>query len=263
MPPSGGTRRPASVSASRYRSPQLAVVPAAETRPADRATQGPRAVSATTEPASAVARWLPFAGGIAVVVVVTIVVAIVAVQLGAERSDRQSATGAQPAATRPGAGATNSGGQRLQGMTPAGWQKYLDIQYGYEVAVPSSWEPVQDRVGRAAFRDPTTGAFARIERTERPLQPLEREPKRAEQTYADRDYRRIRLDATMFKGVQAAEWEFVFTNSRVRWHAADLHLLVDGVGYAISFQVPENFWPAARATMASIRASFGTGGQAG
>jgi hypothetical protein len=206
---------------------------------------------------------VPLAGGIAVAAVIVIVIVIVAVQLGAARADRQGRTGAQTGATRAPAAAASAGGQRLQGVTPAGWQKYLDIQYGYEIAVPSTWEPVQDRVGRAAFRDPQTGAFARVERTEHPLQPLEREPKRAERTYADQGYRRIRLESTTFRGVPAADWEFVFSSSQVKWHAADLHLLLGGVGYAISFQVPEDLWPGSRATMASIRASFGTEDPAG
>lgn len=262
MPPPGATRPPASVSATRQRSPHLAVVPPVEARPVEQPapTLAPR--SAGT-PASAVAGWLPLAGGIAVAAVIAVVVAIVAIQLGTDRPASRAGTGRGAAATRAQGAAGNAGEQGLAGATPAGWQKYLDIQYGYEIAVPATWEPVQDRVGRAAFRDPQTGAFARIERTERPLKPLELEPRRAERSYADRGYERIRLDSTKFKGVEAADWEFLFDSSGARWHAADLHLLVEGVGYTISFQVPEDSWPALRATMASIRASFGTEDLAG
>ena len=144
----------------------------------------------------------------------------------------------------------------MRGVTPDGWQEYLDPQFGWRIAVPGDWEPVQDRADRVAFRDPRTGAFTRVDRAEDPLEPLRREPLRAELTYRDLGYRRLKLTPTTYKGQEAVEWEFTYTTDGTQYHAADLHVLVDDVDYVISFQAPEVLWPSARPNLERIRNSF-------
>jgi hypothetical protein len=148
----------------------------------------------------------------------------------------------------------------LRGVTPSNWQPFIDPQYGWHIAIPPTWEPVQDRAGRVSFTDPATGAFIRVERAEGPLRPLAREAERAERTLKTQpDYQRVRLEDTVYKGVEAVEWEFTYSEKGQGMHAADLHLLVHDVDYVISYQAPEATWATARPVLERIRNSFEVG----
>jgi hypothetical protein len=207
-------------------------------------------------------RWPLVGAVVAVCLILAAVAAIAVVQLANGNDNR--AGGPATRTTQAGQATGPTGGQAtansLRGVTPPGWQEYIDPQYDWRVAVPSTWEPVQDRADRVAFRDPQTGAFARVDRAEKPLSPLIREPQRAEHTYEGRGYDRIKLDAGAFKGVQSVDWEFRYRNNGATIHAADLHLLIDSVDYVVSFQAPEASWSVAEPVMTSVRNSFEAGG---
>ncbi len=147
--------------------------------------------------------------------------------------------------------------QRVTGTRPDGWQEYLDPEHGHVIAVPSTWEPVQDRAQRVVFQDPATGAFVRVDREPRPGGPLEQEPLRLEDRYQGRNYQRLRLESTSFKGLPAAVWEFTYQDGSTTMHVEELRFIVNDAAYVISFQVPETSWTATERQREQIHGSFG------
>jgi hypothetical protein len=203
-------------------------------------------------------RWMLVVSTLAALAAIAVVVFIVVLRFNSEPNEdqRPSAGQAPPGNT---ATSTPANDQPIKGVVPEGWQEYLDPQFGWSIAVPASWEPVQDRAGRVAFRDPTTGAFARVDRGESATQPPANEAQRAERTYQNRSYKRIKLSTEPFKGHDAAEWEFTYQNGGSRQHATDLYLIAKGDVYDLSFQSPEPTWETVRPLLAQIRNSFSIG----
>jgi serine/threonine protein kinase len=203
-------------------------------------------------------RALVLLSSIAVGVTLAVIVIIAFLQLGREDPGTPTAPGGQRGSTQTTVSPTTV--QALRGVTPSNWQPFIDPQFGWRIAVPSTWEPVQDRGGRVSFRDPASGAFVRVERAEGPLKPLVREAERAERTFKSQDgYERLKLESSVYKGVEAVEWEFRYRDGGGEMHAADLHLLVDDVDYVISYQAPEATWGSARPILERIRNSFEAG----
>jgi hypothetical protein len=203
-------------------------------------------------------RLLVLLASIAFGVALAVIVIIAFLQFGREEPQTQPPLGGQGGATPRTAVPTTV--QSLRGVTPNNWQPFIDPQYGWRIAVPPTWEPVQDRGGRVSFRDPVSGAFVRVERAEGPLKPLAREAERAERTFQARPgYKRVKLQSTVYKGVEGVEWEFSYVDGGTQMHAADLHLLIDDIDYVISYQAPEKAWGSARPILERIRNSFEAG----
>jgi len=200
--------------------------------------------SGAREPASG---WRARAWWVPATLLVAACVVVAAVALG-------RTTGAPPAAPAQGQAPARPATERA---APPGWQPFEDAQSGFGVAIPPGWALVQDRTGGLAFRDEGTGSTVRIQHTDAPAPQPDDEPRRSERTYlATGPYKRIRLDATTFRGQPAAEWEFTFTRAGVDWHAEDLYFIAGGRGYWLSFQTPADRWAASGPMRAALRDSF-------
>ena len=144
----------------------------------------------------------------------------------------------------------------LAGITPRGWREYIEPRFDYGIAVPPEWKPVEGRAEVLAFYDPRTDALVSVERAEKP-EALPEHPLAGYDEDQYRDYRRIKLESTRFKGVPALDWEFVHSVDRTRLHTSDLRLFIgDDVVYRMSFQSPDEVWSKLQSTLERIRGSL-------
>lgn len=217
-----------------------------DTGPADEPASGadarPAAASRTPAPRPARRRRLP-ALALAVVVALTVIAAL------GERlaGDAMPAPPAAAALTRP-----------ATGVTPPGWQEHTDRAAGFTVAAPSGWRELPDNVRDVVFTDPRTGATAAVTHVGEPPGDLSVIATHAERNYRGLDYRRIRLDPSVYQGHPAVVWEFEFTSGGTTVRALDLHVHADDGAYVLGFQAPVAHWAATRVTREGFTGSFRT-----
>jgi hypothetical protein len=70
------------------------------------------------------------------------------------------------------------------------------------------------------------------------------------------DYDEIRIDPTTFKGYDAAEWEYSYSEDGVQLHAIDLGFVTGELGFALNFQTREEDWDASKRLWRTLKASF-------
>jgi hypothetical protein len=75
-----------------------------------------------------------------------------------------------------------------------------------------------------------------------------------------RGYKRIRMEKTDYRGLDAAIWEYTYTEGGTRLHAVNLGFVAsDQRAYALNFQTRETDWAAAQPTFESVKRSFAFG----
>ncbi|WP_443048151.1 protein kinase domain-containing protein [Streptomyces sp. NBC_00252] len=122
--------------------------------------------------------------------------------------------------------------------TPAGWRR--DLKTGAEVHYTSP-DGSQELVGKSAL---ARGDL---------METWEASERNAQQ---GRDYRKIRLERTTFRGFPAVSWEYTFTLKGVAWHARLLGFDEDGKSYQINTWYQPDVETRALETYDKVRDSF-------
>ncbi|MEV6499261.1 serine/threonine-protein kinase [Streptomyces prunicolor] len=122
--------------------------------------------------------------------------------------------------------------------TPNGWRR--DLKTGAEVHYTSP-EGTQELVGKSSLaRGDLMETWEASEQSAR----------------KGRDYRKIRLDRTTFRGYPAVSWEYTFTLKGVPWHARLLGFDEDGKSYQINTWYQPDVETQALKTYDKVKNSF-------
>ena len=109
------------------------------------------------------------------------------------------------------------------------------------------------------FTEPGGERFFRVQPTSDGLPPLSAQ-RSLERSFVARhpgdDYRRLRLGATTFRSVPAAEWEFTFLDEGRLMRGYDITFVASGRRHAILFQAPASRWAASRDELQAFLAGF-------
>jgi eukaryotic-like serine/threonine-protein kinase len=144
-----------------------------------------------------------------------------------------------------------------QSAIPADWVSYQDPETGYRLMHPSDWE-VEQIDTRTDFQDPTTGAYLRVDWTDSPGSDPVAAWDSLEDSFATThdDYEQIRIDHATYKGFDAAEWEFTYTDSGAALHALDLGFITEQYGFALFFQTHAEDWESMQDEFEAFKESF-------
>ena len=119
---------------------------------------------------------------------------------------------------------------------------------GFTVAMPRGWSAKRypDRA-RVEFRDPDSNAFLWIESTEDPEKDPFRHWQKVEKAGTAKNlwpgYQRVRITPLTYRGVTAADWEFLYLKDGVRTHVLDRGFRTSsGRPYAIYWESPDSEW---------------------
>jgi hypothetical protein len=141
---------------------------------------------------------------------------------------------------------------------PAAWRTFQDPDGTYRLSFPPTWTP-SDRGPFIDFTEPGGERFFRVQPTTDGLPPLSAQ-RRLERSFIARhpgdDYRRLRLAATTFRSVPAAEWEFTFLDEGRTMRGYDITFVAAGRRHAILFQAPASRWAGSRDELQSFLAGF-------
>jgi eukaryotic-like serine/threonine-protein kinase len=141
---------------------------------------------------------------------------------------------------------------------PAGWRSFQDPDGTYRLSFPPTWTPT-DRGSFIDFTEPGGERFFRVQPTTDGMAPVTAQ-RSLERSFMARhpgdDYRRLRLGATTFRGVPAAEWEFTFLNEGRLTRGYDITFTAGGRRHAILFQAPAGRWAASRDELQAFLTGF-------
>jgi serine/threonine protein kinase len=142
---------------------------------------------------------------------------------------------------------------------PEGWRTETGGP-GWTLAVPPSWQ-AGSFGDTPEWRDPATGRTVRVSSTGPGGGKADAVQDRRDQaaSFATRhgDYREIAIAPIDYRGYEAADWEFTYTDGGVGLHALSRVFVVDGRGYSLFFQTRAgDDWNAARADFETISAAF-------
>ena len=163
--------------------------------------------------------------------------------------------------TSPGNGASPGGSSRPShsaSALPPGWVAHQ--QSGWTVAVPASYA-VSTFQGAPQYKDPATGRTLRVSTTAPGGGKSDAVKDRRDQAaaFAKRfpTYREIAIASVAYRGWEAADWEFTYSDGGASLHALDRVFVVNGKGYSLYFQTHSNDdWAAARRDFDRIAAAF-------
>jgi hypothetical protein len=162
----------------------------------------------------------------------------------------------QGLARGPGEGAATATTRRP--AVPAAWRTFQDPDGTYRLSFPPTWTP-RDRGPFIDFTEPGGARFFRVQPTTDGLPPLSAQ-RSLERSFIARhpgdDYRRLRLAATTFRRVPAAEWEFTFLDEGRLTRGYDITFVAAGRRHAILFQAPASRWAASRDELQAFLAGF-------
>jgi eukaryotic-like serine/threonine-protein kinase len=141
---------------------------------------------------------------------------------------------------------------------PASWRTFQDPDGTYRLSFPPTWTPT-DRGAFIDFTEPGGKRFFRVQPTTDGMAPLiaQRSLERSfGASHPGDDYRRLRLDATTFRGIPAAEWEFTFLDEGRLTRGYDLTFIAAGRRHAILFQSPADRWAASQDEVQAFLAGY-------
>jgi eukaryotic-like serine/threonine-protein kinase len=184
--------------------------------------------------------------GIALAVLVAALAAVAVARFGPGGGGRGEAGGSQQPA----------GGRRP--AVPADWRAFQDPGGAYGLSHPPGWSPV-DRGAFTDFVEPGGGRFFRVQPTSDGLEPLPAQ-RSLESSFMARhpndDYRRVRLGATTFKGLPAAEWEFTFLADGRPTRGYDITFNAGGHRHAILFEAGAEQWASSQDELRAFLAGY-------
>ncbi|MGI8328919.1 protein kinase domain-containing protein [Actinomadura scrupuli] len=167
--------------------------------------------------------------------------------------NRASASGSSGSS---GNSAISGGGQAV----PAGY--HLQQENGYLVAVPADWRREQ-RTDGVFFHAPDGTTLLQIGQTPWSVSTVSAQAATSDESFAQRTnvfpgYTRQEIrDPVAYKGTQAADLEFTYTDSHGGpAHAVDRFVKLDDRPYAIYFRSLEKDWAGSQATLTAIYDSF-------
>ncbi len=178
-----------------------------------------------------------------------LVVGLIAVLL-TRAGDRSPSGGDDQAATPT---TEESGRARV----PGNWVGYTDPATGFTISHPRGWSVQRDGT-LTDFRDPSSGAYLRVDYTRSPGPSAEQAWIDFEPTFAaeNSNYRRIRIEPTTFQGHPAAIWEFTYTGGGAQLRAVDLGFVTGPYGFALNFQTRADDWKDMQDEFEAFKASF-------
>ena len=246
-------------------SPPPSAPPPPEHAPAAAASASGWAPAGTDDrPRSSISPWLV---GLAAALLVAALVAAGLALAGGQDDERAatSATSAAPTTTAAAAAPTTRAaapttraaapsttraptapatGAAAAGAVPAGWQRYEDGKAGYTLAHPPGWQVKKGERNITDFIDPTTGAYLRVDWSDKPKDPVAAWRQASASFGAGRaGYEELRLEATTFKGFPGALWEYRYSGTSGRLHASNLTFVAaEDRAYALNFQTTDARW---------------------
>ena len=250
------TEAAASVPATPLPGPERPLRPPPSETPAAAApppSPGPEPRSVTA------ARPIPPRGPLvaAVVVVVAVVLAVLAWQAVSDDEEPGSAT--SPTTAPPSSPTTAAQGPADAAVrTPAGWVQYTDAATGYRIAHPPDWRVQRVDRTRTDFRDPGSGAYLRVDWTDRPKDSPVADWQAQSKSFGTRHagYEELRIEPAAYRGYNAAIWEYAYSSGSARLHAVDLGFVTGGWGFALNFQTSEEAWESSQDTFEAFKAAF-------
>jgi hypothetical protein len=142
------------------------------------------------------------------------------------------------------------------GDVPAGSTSYRDDEIGYTVAYPEDWSASDPGKSNATdFRDEATGTYLRVDWVTPPNgTPVGAWERAAEAAPFDT----IRIDPTTYRGMDAALWEYTYSEGGADLHAYNLGFITpDGTyGMALNFQTHEENWDSSQDLWEQLKAGF-------
>ncbi|MDQ3751897.1 MAG: serine/threonine protein kinase [Actinomycetota bacterium] len=148
------------------------------------------------------------------------------------------------------------GGKRAR--APDDWTAFAIGDTGFVVAHPPEWEVIPGGHTQTDLRDPISGTYLRVGWTDDPGPSPEGawEDLSASFSASHTDYVEVRIDSTRFKGYDAAEWEYTYSEDGARLHAIDLGFVTGELGFALNLQTHEEDWEASKRLWRTLKASF-------
>ena len=142
---------------------------------------------------------------------------------------------------------------------PEGWTTY-DGQAGWTVAVPPSYRPSTFN-GAPQYKDPETGRTLRVETTAPGRGKTDAVEDRRYRAglfaKSHENYQELGISSVDYRGYEAADWEFTYSDGGADLHALSRVFVVDGTGHSLFFQTrASDDWTAAREEFEKIAAAF-------
>ena len=171
-----------------------------------------------------------------------------------------SATSAAPVAPPPSGRptTTSSPPTSLAPAVPANWVAYRDPGTGFTISHPPGWAVTVNGT-LTDFRDPSTGAYLRVDHRSPPDPSPEADWRAFEPSFAAANpgYRQIQITPTTYEGFRAATWEYTYGTGGLSLHAVDLGFVVGNrYGFALNFQTPAADWDRMQAEFLAFQRSF-------
>ena len=139
---------------------------------------------------------------------------------------------------------------------PAGWQ--TSSHDGWTVAVPASYAQSVFKDSRQ-YKDPSTGRTLRVSTLAVGKTDAVADRRAQAASFAGKhaDYREIGISKADYRGYEAADWEFTYSDGGADLHALDRVFVADGRGYSLFFQTRStDDWAAAKGDFDKIAAAF-------
>jgi serine/threonine protein kinase len=206
---------------------------------------------------------------VAAALVTALLIGWLTVRGGSDRApSREEAEDAVPTTPAPRESPTAGSDPRREPRPPArpstaakgvpdAWVTYTDTATGYRLAYPPGWQVQRLDRTRTDFRDPSTGAYLRVDWTDTPGDSPEAAWRAQSASFGSRHagYREIRIEPTVYKGFEAAIWEYTYM-ANGPLHAVDLGFVTPTHGFALNFQTPEGIWTESQDTFEAFKAAF-------
>jgi hypothetical protein len=166
--------------------------------------------------------------------------------------------GARATGPTPQASSTAGGSSGAAAAAPAGWKTYQTE--GWLVAVPAAYTPGTFN-GAPQYKDTATGRTLRVSTTSAGGGKSDAVQDRRFQAAAFAakypSYRQIAIKAVDYRGYEAADWEFTYTDGGAQLHALSRVFVVNGRGYSLFFQThADDDWARARNDFDTIARAF-------
>ncbi|MEW9528033.1 protein kinase [Microbispora sp. NPDC049125] len=153
-----------------------------------------------------------------------------------------------------------SAGPTPRVKVPDGWAVHRD-RLGFSVALPPGWVPYQREGARVRFHGPGTRDYLQVD-----LTPWEDDDPVSALTVVEAastgkgflpGYERLRLEATRYQEVPAADWEFTFVPSYGKVRVLDRAFrMPDGRHFTIYWQVADARWTSRLPYLDSFMTTF-------
>ena len=149
-------------------------------------------------------------------------------------------------------------GQQTPAAVPNNWVEYQDADTRYRIAHPPGWSVVPLGDTRTDIRHPSNGSYLRVDWTDAPGD----DPVAAWESFSEtfgashENYSELRIEATEYKGYDAAIWEFTYSEGAADLHAIDLGFVTGAYGFALNFQTRAEDWVSSQNTFERFQTSF-------